>query len=112
MSVSAPVRLILPQKGVQDRCEPWLSDAVPKPKKQYLVPVPDKETWDHMMQAIKDALETLPQMSQLRKHDRLRLEKHPGCYPESQDWRDDLHAGGLLLLIVEVALSSLSLYGS
>ena len=41
---------------------------MPKPKKQYLVPVSDKETWDHMMLAIKEALETLQQMSQLRKH--------------------------------------------
>src|SRR5205809_7846257 len=106
MSMSVPVRLILPQKRVQDRYKPWLSDAMPKPKKQYLVPVSDKETWDHMMLAIKEALETLQQMSQLRKHYGLRLEKHPGCCRESQDWRDDLHAGGLLLLIVEVARSS------
>jgi hypothetical protein len=40
---------ILLQKGVQDRYETWLSDAMPKPKKEYLVPVFDQETWDHMM---------------------------------------------------------------
>jgi len=45
------------QKGVQDRYETWLSDAMPRPKKEYLVPVFDQETWDHMMQAIKEALE-------------------------------------------------------
>jgi len=48
---------ILLQRGVQDRYETWLSDAMPKPKKEYLVPVFDQETWDHMMQAIKEALE-------------------------------------------------------
>jgi len=30
---------------------------MPRPKKEYLVPVFDRETWDHMMQAIKEALE-------------------------------------------------------
>src|SRR2546422_4925340 len=48
---------ILLQKGVQDRYETWLSDAMPKPKKEFLFPVFDQETWDHMMQAIKEALE-------------------------------------------------------
>jgi len=35
---------ILLQKGVQDRYETWMSDAMPKPKKEYLVPVFDQET--------------------------------------------------------------------
>jgi len=30
---------------------------MPKAKKEYLVPIFDQETWDHMMQAIKEALE-------------------------------------------------------
>jgi hypothetical protein len=30
---------------------------MPKPKKQYLVPVFDKETWDAMLQAILEAAE-------------------------------------------------------
>jgi len=28
-----------------------------RPNREYLVPVFDQETWDHMMQAIKEALE-------------------------------------------------------
>ena len=32
---------------------------MPRPKKEYLVPVFDQEPWDHMMQAIKEALEIL-----------------------------------------------------
>ena len=45
------------KKGIQDRYETYLSDAMPKPKKKYLVPVFDQETWDAMIQAILDAAE-------------------------------------------------------
>jgi hypothetical protein len=48
---------ILLQKGIQDRYETYLSDAMPKPKKQYLIPVFDKESWDAMIQAILEAAE-------------------------------------------------------
>src|SRR5713226_3431270 len=48
---------ILLKKGIQDRYETYLSDAMPKPKKQYLFPVFDQETWDAMIQAILEAVE-------------------------------------------------------
>src|SRR5260370_41195625 len=48
---------ILLRKGIQDRYETYLSDAMPKPKKQYLFPVFDQETWDAMIQAILEATE-------------------------------------------------------
>jgi len=48
---------ILLKKGIQDRFETYLSDAMPKPKKKYLFPVFDKETWDAMIQAILEAAE-------------------------------------------------------
>ncbi len=48
---------ILLKKGIQDRYETYLSDAMPKPKKEYLFPVFDQETWDSMIQAILEAAE-------------------------------------------------------
>jgi hypothetical protein len=48
---------ILLKKGIQDRYETYLSDAMPKPKKQYLYPVFDQVTWDAMIQAILEAAE-------------------------------------------------------
>lgn len=48
---------ILLKKGIQDRYETYLSDAMPKPKKEYLVPVFDHETWDSFIQAILEAAE-------------------------------------------------------
>jgi hypothetical protein len=48
---------ILLKKGIQDRFETYLSDAMPKPKKQYLYPVFDQGTWDSMIQAILEAAE-------------------------------------------------------
>jgi hypothetical protein len=72
---------ILLQKGVQDRYETWLSDAMPKPIKQYLVPVFDQETWDHMMQAIKEALEIWK--DQVIKN---ALEPEPGPMIRRSEW--------------------------
>ncbi len=43
------------KKGIQDRYETYLSNAMPK--KEYLVPVFDQETWDAMIQAILEAAE-------------------------------------------------------
>jgi len=48
---------ILLKKGIQDRYETYLSDAMPKPKKEFLVPVFDQETWDEMLHAIQEAAE-------------------------------------------------------
>jgi hypothetical protein len=48
---------ILLKKGIQDRYETYLSDAMPKPKKEFLVPVFDQETWNEMLQAIQEAAE-------------------------------------------------------
>jgi hypothetical protein len=48
---------ILLKKGIQDRFETYLSDAMPKPKTEYLFPVFDQETWDAMIQAILEAAE-------------------------------------------------------
>jgi len=48
---------ILLKKGIQDRYETYLSDAMPKPKKEYLFPVFDQETWDEMLPAIQEAAE-------------------------------------------------------
>jgi hypothetical protein len=48
---------VLLKKGIQHRYENYLSDAMPKPKKEYLVPVFDQETWDAMIQAILEAAE-------------------------------------------------------
>jgi hypothetical protein len=48
---------ILLKKGIQDRYETYLSDAMPKPKKQYLFPVFDQGTWDAMIHAILEAAE-------------------------------------------------------
>jgi hypothetical protein len=45
------------KKGIQGRYETYLSDAMPKPKEEYLVPVFDQETWDAMIQAILEAAE-------------------------------------------------------
>ncbi len=48
---------ILLDKRIQEKYETWLSDAMPKPKREYLVPVFDQETWDQLMQAIREAAE-------------------------------------------------------
>lgn len=48
---------ILLKKGIQHRYETYLSDAMPKPKKQYVYPVFDQETWDALIQAILEAAE-------------------------------------------------------
>ena len=63
------------------RYESWLSDAMPKLKKEYLVPVFDQETWDHMMQAIKEALEIWKE--QVIKN---ALEPEPGRMIRNSEW--------------------------
>jgi hypothetical protein len=45
------------KKGIQDRFETYQSDAMPKPKKKYLVPAVDKETWDALIKSILEAME-------------------------------------------------------
>ncbi len=47
---------ILLEKGVQLKYETWNTDAMPKPKREFLL---EKEAWDQLVQAILEAMEVL-----------------------------------------------------
>jgi len=66
---------ILLKKGIQHRYETYLSDAMPKPKKKYLVPVFDQETWYAMIQAVLEAAE-------IWKAGVIKLAKEPSQDPD------------------------------